>query len=255
MALVLKRCIHSTSPVQGVSPLFHLQALSNARETARAAQLSRLPRTAHSTQLQLLQAEASVAPLDSDGIKKPVKDATRDPVLPTSEPSMPSLPSQATGQTPLLTSKARDEGVVVTKQDRTLLTNGLNGGVARELQSIRKELGEWQASVDDRLAMISYDLKRMSSNQGSSGWLVAFGALFFICSWGLVTLAAEKKIQKAAEPPIHKPSRTRPPTRRVPPPPAHETPLRSPEPTEQAPPPPKPTPPIAQSGQSGGWFW
>lgn len=65
MTTAFRRTFCTTRRLSGPNPVFHLQALSNARETSRASSLSKLPRIAHSPSLQLLESEASLAPLPS----------------------------------------------------------------------------------------------------------------------------------------------------------------------------------------------
>ena len=157
MALTFKRSFHYSVSPGGPNPFFHLQALSNARETARASRLSKLPRTVHSPQLQLLEAEASVAPLASSSSSVP-SDRPQAAVKTAGAPSSP---------TPT-TPQALPPSKPIASQT---IHNQAHPEVLKEIRDIRQEFGQCKASIDHRLALITRQLKDISSKQSRNVFL------------------------------------------------------------------------------------
>ncbi|KAL9055322.1 MAG: hypothetical protein Q9162_003629 [Coniocarpon cinnabarinum] len=156
MALMFRRSFHATASRQGQNPFFHLQALSNARETTRASQLSKLPRSAHSTQLELLKSEASVAPLSSDPGKQTTKDLkTAVNIARAASPKPQPSPQSWEREQRSLTSKPE-----LQRNDRwreqyiASLAQRSKPDVAAGLQKLREDMAEGQKRIDAQLTAI-----------------------------------------------------------------------------------------------------
>ena len=173
MSLLLKRSLHTTISRQRPNPFFHLQALSNSRETARAAQLSKLPRVAHSPALQLLEAEASVTPLSTSRASK----------------SRKSGPEDASAKSTLSSLHVHNTSVPVTPTSGTALAEQDVAGLKTSLQAWHRESQQAAASLADRV-------QRLEKSSNLSG--VAFVVMTACILFGVILPAEDKRDRRKA---------------------------------------------------------